>query len=64
MSEEFKIELFCRNCKKKIGVEYNDINIDYDCFAVKKVCEHCDHKIDWWLNQEKMMYLINMGVKD
>ncbi|KKN23870.1 hypothetical protein LCGC14_0900420, partial [marine sediment metagenome] len=58
------IRIFCRNCKKRIKVEYNDIDIDYDEFSVKKVCEHCNHKIDWSLNQEKMMYMINMGLED
>lgn len=63
MSEEFKIEIFCRNCKKRIKVEYNDINIDYNCFAIKKICEHCSYKIDFLLNQEKIMYLINRNRK-
>ncbi len=61
MSKESKISkiIFFCNCGKRIKVEYNDINIDYNCFAIKKVCEHCGHKIDFWLNQEKVMYLIN-----
>lgn len=59
--EGLKIELFCPNCKKKVKVERFDIEITYNCFIIKKICEYCNHKIKMVYDQEEIKDLMNNG---
>jgi len=61
LNHKYPLEIIasCPKCKKRITVLYQNLDLDYNTFAIKKDCEHCNFKIDLFYDQKDIMNIIN-----